>query len=266
MFQIRQILFPVDFSSRCRGAAAYVQSLAGRFDAELILLHVVEATYNSTLEDLHESRMGQIASFFDKSFRHLRVKTLVAHGEAAQKIIECASVNHADLIMIPTQGMGIYRRLILGSTSAKVLHDADCPVWTGVHLEKAPPLEAVAWQRILCAVDLKSASPRVLDWASHLADEYQAELTLVHVLPGGDSQPARAKALSALEHLKQSATCPVNPRVEAGDVSTVVSHLAGQLKADLLVIGRKPEAGVLGRLEMNAYSIIRQSPCPVVSV
>ncbi|MGD0773369.1 MAG: universal stress protein [Candidatus Solibacter sp.] len=266
MFQIRQILFPVDFSSRCRGAAAYVQSLAGRFDAELILLHVVEATYNSTLEDLRESRMKQLAAFFDESLRHLRVKTLVAHGEAAQKIVECASLNHADLIMIPTQGMGIYRRLILGSTSAKVLHDADCPVWTGVHLEKAPPLESVACQRILCAVDLKAASPRVLDWASHLADEYQAELTLVHVLPGGESQQARAKALAALEHLQQSACCPVNLRVEAGDVSTVVSHLAGELKADLQVIGRKPAAGVLGRLEMIAYSIIRQSPCPVVSV
>ena len=49
MFQLRRILFPVDFSIRCRGAAAYVEALAGRFEAELILLHVVEATYNSTL-------------------------------------------------------------------------------------------------------------------------------------------------------------------------------------------------------------------------
>jgi nucleotide-binding universal stress UspA family protein len=265
MFQLRQILFPVDFSIRCRGAAAYVQALAGRFDAELILLNVVEATYNSTLADLHEARMEKFDSFFDKSLRHLRVRKLVAHGEAAQKIIECASVNHADLIMIPTQGMGIYRRLILGSTSAKVLHDADCPVWTGVHLEKAPPLEAVACQRILCAVDLKPASAGVLDWACHLAEEYQAELTLVHVA-GSDSQAARSQAKGALEHLQQAAACRAAIRVEAGDVSAVVAHLAGELKADLLVIGRKPAAGVLGRLEMIAYSIIRQSPCPVVSV
>jgi nucleotide-binding universal stress UspA family protein len=262
MFQLRQILFPVDFSSRCRGAAAYVQALAGRFEAELILLHVVEATYNSTLEDLHAVRMEQFESFFDKSWRHLRVKKLVEHGEAAQKIIQCAAANHADLIMIPTQGMGIYRRLILGSTSAKVLHDADCPVWTGVHLENAPALEAVACQRILCAVDLKPLSARVLDWASRLADEYQAELTLVHVTPGGETQQAQ----HALEQLRQAAGYPVSVRVEAGDASTVVAQLAGKLKADLLVIGRKSAAGVLGRLDMTAYSIIRQSPCPVVSV
>ena len=266
MFQLRQILFPIDFSSRCRGAAAYVQALAGRFDAELILLHVIEATYNSTLEDLDAARMEKFENFFDKSWRHLRVRKLVEHGEAAQKIVQCASVNHADLIMIPTQGMGIYRRLILGSTSAKVLHDADCPVWTGVHLENAPPLEAVACQRILCAVDLKPSSARVLDWACHLAGEYQAELTLVHVTPGSETQHARSEARRALEDLQKAAACRAGVRVEAGDVSKVVAHLAGELKADLLVIGRKSEAGVLGRLEMTAYSIIRQSPCPVVSV
>jgi nucleotide-binding universal stress UspA family protein len=265
MFQLRQILFPVDFSSRCRGAAAYAQALAGRFEAELILLHVIEATYNSTLEDLHGARMEKFDAFFDKSWRYLRVRKLVEHGEAAQKIIQCASANHADLIMIPTQGMGIYRRLILGSTSAKVLHDADCPVWTGVHLEKAPSLEAVACQRILCAVDLKPLSTRVLDWASHLAEEYQAELTLVHVTPA-DTQPARAHAQSALEQLRTATYYPVSVRVEAGDASTVVAQLAGKLEADLLVIGRKSASGVLGRLDMTAYSIIRQSPCPVVSV
>jgi len=266
MFQLRKIVFPVDFSVRCRGAAVYVQALAGRFDAELILLHVIEAAYNSALEDLHGSRMEKFDAFFDKSWKHLRIEKVVAHGEAAQKIVECASQHRADLIMIPTQGMGIYRRLILGSTSAKVLHDADCPVWTGVHLENAPPLEAVACQRILCAVNLKEASTRVLSWASRLAEEYQADLPLVHVTPGGENPQARAKAHAALERLQQSASYPVNLRVESGDVSAVVAHLAGQLKAHLLVIGRKPAAGVLGRLEMTAYSIIRQSPCPVLSV
>src|SRR5258708_19836966 len=108
MFQLRRILFPVDFSIRCRGAAAYVQSLAGRFDAELILLHVIEATYNTTLEDLHASRMESFEHFFDKSLWHLRVKALVDHGEAAQKIVECAPNQHADPIMIPTNAMGIF--------------------------------------------------------------------------------------------------------------------------------------------------------------
>lgn len=55
--------FPRDFSERCRGAAAYVEALVGRFDAELILLHVIEATYNSTLEDLQETQREKFRKF-----------------------------------------------------------------------------------------------------------------------------------------------------------------------------------------------------------
>jgi nucleotide-binding universal stress UspA family protein len=266
MFPLKRILFPVDFSERCRGAAAYVEALVGRFDAELILLHVIEATYNSTLEDLHKTQRERFHKFFGKDLKHLRVKEVVDHGEPARKIIECATAHHADLIMIPTQGMGIYRRLILGSTSAKVLHDADCPVWTGVHLENAPSLEAVACDRIVCALDLKPSSIRVLDWAARLAEEYQAELTLVHVIPGGDDRSARSGVREELERLQKAARARAVLRVEIGEVSKTVAALGAELKADLLVIGRKAEAGVLGRLEMTAYSIIRQSPCPVVSV
>jgi len=266
MFQLKRILFPVDFSDRCRGAAAYVEALVGRFDAELILLHVIEATYNSTLEDLHEAQREKFHKFFGGDLKHLRVKELVDHGEPARKIIECATARHADLIMIPTQGMGIYRRLILGSTSAKVLHDADCPVWTGVHLESAPSLESVACERIVCALDLKRSSARVLDWAARLAEEYQAELTLVHVIPGDETRKERSEAHEAIERLQEAAQVRAAVRVETGEISKVVAGVCGELMADLLVIGRKAEPGILGRLEMTAYSIIRQSPCPVVSV
>lgn len=266
MFPLRRILFPVDFSERCLGAAAYVEALAGRFDAELILLHVIEATYNSSLEDLHIAQLEKLDTFFGRDLKQLRVKKVVDHGEAAQKIIQCASGHHVDLIMIPTQGMGIYRRLILGSTSAKVLHDADCPVWTGVHLESAPPLEAVRCERVTCAVDLKQSSARVLGWAGQLAAEYQAELTLVHVIPEGEAVDARDRTRKALQRLQEEAGTRATIRVEIGEVSRVVAELSADLPADLLVIGRKAEPGILGRLEMTAYSIIRQSPCPVVSV
>jgi nucleotide-binding universal stress UspA family protein len=226
MFQLSRILFPVDFSERSRGAAAYVESLVGRFEAELVLLHVIEATYNGTLDDLPETEKQRLDGFFGRGLHHLRVTKLVDHGEPAQKIIQCASARNVDLIMIPTQGMGVYRRLILGSTSAKVLHDADCPVWTGVHLENAPPLEAVSCERIVCAVDLKPASARVLEWANHLAEEYQAELTLVHVRSGSETYDAGKAVRKSLERLRSEVGAQAAIRVEGGDVPRVVAHLA----------------------------------------
>jgi nucleotide-binding universal stress UspA family protein len=54
--------------------------------------------------------------------------------------------------------------------------------------------------------------------------------------------------------------------VEAGEPAKVICSTAGRVHADLLVIGRGSAAGVFGRSRTNAYAIIRESPCPVVSV
>jgi len=268
MFQLKRILFPVDFSRRSRGAAAYVEALAGRFQAELILLHVLEpANYNRTLAEEPEVTRQSFLDFFGPDLNYLPVETVVEHGEPARKIVECAVAHHADLIMMPTQGLGMYRRLIIGSSVAKVLHDADCPVWTGVHLEDAPPLEKVHTERVLCAVDLQRPSARVLEWASQLAKEYQAELTLLHVTHGSTADPGAASAAaSALEELRREVGCDAQLQVREGDPAKVVAETARDLRADLLVIGRRAEIGLMGRLEVTAYSIIRDSPCPVVSV
>jgi nucleotide-binding universal stress UspA family protein len=253
VFQLKRILFPVDFSDRSRGAASYAEEFAAHFDAELFLLHVVEPPeYNATLADSHRVHAEGFDKFFGPRIQRLRVNRLTEHGDAARKIIHCASGLHADLIMIPTQGMGVYRRLIIGSTSAKVLHDADCPVWSGVHWEHVPPPEKIHYRRICCAVDLKPHREKVLAWVRGFGQAYGAEVTLIHA--------GKPEAVGEL----QSAGLEV--RIQEGEPAKVVAALAGELHADLLVIGRGAESGIFGRLVTTAYSIIRQSPCPVVSV
>jgi nucleotide-binding universal stress UspA family protein len=259
MFKLKRILFPVDFSERATKAAPYVDALATQFGAELILLHVVEPlSYNAPLADSPGSQWERFGDIF--SAHHLQIKRLTEHGEAAAKIVECAKTHNVDLIMIPTQGLGAFRRLIIGSNSAKVLHDADCPVWTGVHIEEGPHPKKVTCRNVLCAFDLEPSSAKVLRWASGLAEGYKAELTLVHVTT--DSTRAR----KAIETLQKTVGTNAPVRIEAGEPSRVVAHVAGEMKADILVIGRCSTEGILGRLEMTAYSIIRQSPCPVISV
>ncbi|PYT19848.1 MAG: hypothetical protein DMG58_35355 [Acidobacteria bacterium] len=54
--------------------------------------------------------------------------------------------------------------------------------------------------------------------------------------------------------------------VHGGEVAHVIRCAAQRLRADLVIIGRNSENGLVGRLRANAYSIIRQSPCPVASV
>jgi len=283
MFSLRRILFPTDFSGRTHHAAVYVEALASHFGAEVILLHVVEPpTYNTPLEDALGSRWESFDEIFTK--RGVPLKRLTEHGEPAPQIVECARKHNVDLIMMPTHGLGVYRRLILGSNTAKVLHDTERPVWTAAHIEDAPltgdllgngpapkaaggyygemtrPLPSVRPQHVLCAVNLKPHSAQVLRWASGLAQHYGASLTAVHVTANS------MKARSALADLQQSAGSEAAPRIEAGDPAKLVAHVAEEMQADLLVIGRSSPEGQRGRLEITAYSIIRRSPCPVISV
>ncbi|MBI3282047.1 MAG: universal stress protein [Acidobacteria bacterium] len=278
MLPFRKILFPVDFSDRCRGAAAYVESLAARFSSEVVLLHVVEpaAEAYSPLEASHiEFRKSELDCFLDGSFSHAPVHRVLVVGDPAKKIVAYAHDHGVDLIAMPTHGYGPFRRFILGSVTAKVLHDAECPVWTGVHLEEAPQTP-VALRSIVSAVDLDNKALNIVTKSAGLAREYGARLTIAHAIPSIDVRPDmyldvefRASLIETakgeLEALRRTVGIEATLCVETGDIAKVVRYSAERHRADLLVIGRS-SPGLLGRLRTHAYSLVRESPCPVLSL
>ncbi len=290
MFPLTRILLPVDFSERCLGATRYAEALAAHFHSEITLLHVLEpiryefstlefggTVMNDLVANRAEVARKQLETFLEEELRGVRVKRELIEGDPASRIVDYANRERINLITLPTHGYGPFRRFILGSVTAKVLHDADCPVWTGVHLEEAPRVESIAFRTILCAVDLGPQSRKALAWASEMANEFEARLVLVHANPCIESRPGEyfdhelasdlAKGAHAeLKKLSENAGAEAEIFVDGGDAPHVVCRAAEKFEADLLVIGRGSAAGLFGRLRTNAYAIIRQSPCPVVSV
>jgi nucleotide-binding universal stress UspA family protein len=289
MLNFNTVVFPVDFSDRCRGAAHYVEALAGRFNSRLILLHVLETTIGQPgdldfgglaaslqWEDRVERAQAMLDEFLKQELSFLNVERRLETGDPARVIVKVAHSEKADLIMLPTHGYGGFRRFILGSVTAKVLHDAECPVWTGVHLEAAPPLESIAVKTIMCAIDLTAKSEQLLAAGMQLAEEYGAHLVLAHVVPGSEAIPEKlldcelrrhliAQAREQLLALAATAGAKATLAVESGDIAPTIDSTAKKHNADLLVIGRGHHAG-FGRLRTYSYAIIRQSPCPVLSI
>lgn len=286
--QISKILLPVDFSELCDGAALYAQTLACRFHSEITIVHVFElydAMVRSPEVSLppswYEERRAEsrrlLENFHADEFWNLHVRRILLEGDVARKIIDLAHDEGMDLIVMPTRGHGLFRRFILGSVTAKILHDADCPVLTGVHIDEAQPLEPKFFRNIICAVDFDPAGEKALRWASQLATEFRARLILVHALPGEGIARAQYYDLSLpmmlrqfgeeqLGDLQERLGTKAEVIVEPGSVAQVVHDAAVARHADLVVIGRLPITGLLGRLRTNAYAIVRESPCPVVSV
>ncbi|MBZ5602419.1 MAG: universal stress protein [Acidobacteriia bacterium] len=278
MPSIKKILFPVDFSPQSIGAARYVEALAGRFQARIQLLHVVGNGERILAEELLPSRQRQLDDFLNTELRYFDTEKVCVTGDPAEKIIEAADAWQPDLVMMPTHGVGLYRRLLLGSVTAKVLHDLDCPVWTDVHAAAAPLLENIHMRRILCAVDLTEQSRSILDWGAFLAEEYGAKMGIIHAVPAVESAAfahyldeefvatIMAEAKGKLAALQSEAGTDAATFVEPGDPAKVIACAAQKFGADLVIIGRHARAGFSGHLRQNAYSILRESTRPVLSI
>jgi nucleotide-binding universal stress UspA family protein len=284
--KLTKILLPVDFSEQGDGAAQQAGALARYFGAEISLLHVnpiLVPTVASPLEFSGSIDTGWITMLEARARRDLdtyhqadltgaKVTRAVVTGDPAASIVEFAHREKPDLIVMPTHGYGPFRRFLLGSVVAKVLHDSEVPVWTGAHLQRSSQSIWRKINRVLCAIDLKTPE-RALLWSRDFACEFKAELVLVHAahaVQGLTSKdPAEKNGAQACEQircLQRKLSVAGEILIEEGDPAQVVRAAVARLNADLVVIGRSPREGFLGRLRPNAYSIVRDAPCPVVSV
>ncbi len=288
MLAIKHILFPIDFSERTCGAVPFVDAMTSRFGARLTLMSVAPLIPFGVMVDpsglvvmdpgdLKSDLQDRLDGTLVKEFAHLPVERIAEVGDPAEVITQFAHTEGVDLIMMPTHGYGRFRGMLLGSVTAKVLHDAQCPVWTGAHMEKPPVHQHLAWRNVLCAVDGTPKSTPVMEWAAQFSKETGAALRLMHAVPGTEPWPERQfdrefendlrkAALEKLERLQCSVGIKAPLCIATGEVADTARDEARRHGADLIVIGRGVLDETLGRLRTHAYGIIRQAPCPVVSV
>lgn len=288
MMSFDRILFPVDMSEQCRRAAPYVKALAGRFHSEVILLHVFELPLLMTgmpdspawslmieSDEARAVRRAELETFLAGSFAGFNVHREMAEGDPALQITCYAKEQKVDLIMMPTHGYGRFRRLLLGSVTAKVLHDAGRPVWTSVHTTELTSHPPERCRRILCAVDTNPRDIEVIRWAAEFGKDQEADVQLIHAIQGGDPGESDSAAFNSflarfaqeeLSKMQAKAGTALKISMPLGKPTQVVHTAALEQDADLVVIGRGVLKEALGRLRSNAYSIIRDSPCPVISV
>jgi nucleotide-binding universal stress UspA family protein len=179
--------------------------------------------------------------------------------------------------MMPTHGFGPFRRFLIGSITAKVLHDAHCPVWTGVHLEDAPPPDEIAFDKFICAVDFdRETGVRTLRAAAGLARQTGANVVVVHAIPALETRPEKyldtpfqtflhSTAEDEIAAMQQTAGTQFPVCIHGGPVAKVVREAALNHNADLVMVGRR-QHDLLGRLRTHGYAIVRESPCPVISL
>ncbi len=282
---IKHILFPVDFSPSCVAMAPFVQRASAIFSSKVTMLYVLEPSMAGfeplvrpvpAMEvDRRQIAEAKLLSFLESEFPPSETGRILLAGDPATRIAEVAKRDGIDLIIMPTHG-GLFRRTLLGSTTAKVLNDAECPVMTTQHAQTISPRE-IEHREWMCMLGLTADSERVLRYAHRMAESVLANLTLVHALPRREltlpeelellrkvESAERQQALNRVRQLQIAVGSNARMEIVVGPVKDSLIGAARRLRADALVIGRSPQGR--SRLRDLTYAVVRDAPCPVLSV
>ncbi len=292
MLKMERILCPMDFSEFSAKSYEYAHSLARHYGAKLFLEHVVQPlamaypfyafpdSLNQVYINLNQDAEKQLNEVVkNHSWNGIQPELIVREGFPTDAILTFAQKESIDLIVMGTHGRQGFDRLTMGSVAEQVLRKARCPVLVvrkPAHdfVKPREKQEQIQLKKIIFCTDFSEHSDRALQYALSLAMEYNAELTLLHVL---ESVPAKedveaksAKILRELQRLIPNDAgnwCKIKPAVRAGKAYQEINLLATETEADLVILGvRGRNALDLALFGSTTHRVIQVGPCPVLAV
>ena len=295
--QLKKIICATDFSDLSNHAVTYGVSLASEFNAKLYLCHVIdlssatmygEATYGFEpqlmhMEDYAHTRLKKIMADHQIDW-----EPLVTTGSAADEVARLAEEKGVDMAIAATRGRAGLKRLILGSVTEHLMRTLHCPLLTvhGSEQDTAVSIgKEMEFKRILVGCDFSPDSNLAFQYGLSLAQEFQSELHLVHVIEPPIYKDVHKSDEDAREVIRKRLHKQLNDKLEemvpveafnwckpkmsllAGYPHEELSKYADIQSIDLLVLGVRGH-GLVESLFVGSTTerVIRKARCAVLSV
>lgn len=271
-----RILCPTDLSEGSNSAIAYAAAIARTFASKLIVCHSTEATppggfvnTNKVIEDALGNEVALLSG--------INWDGIILKGEVAEAILNLTESLNNDLIVMHSRRRPYYAALF-GSTAETVCRAASCPVLV-IHSGEREFVNCntgeIALQKVLIASDLSQHSELAFSYGLSLAQEFQAELHLLHVVQpqpaDGWQPPKNTKQLNAAEQLRNSVPeeaflwCNIQWYVREGLPYHEILNYARERDIDLICMGAHgQDYNQWSLFGSNADRVLRQAPCPVL--
>jgi nucleotide-binding universal stress UspA family protein len=293
---LQRILCATDFSDFSNHAVPYGIALAKEFKSKLFLCHVIDlssaAIYGEAVLALEEQQKRmekyareEMAKLMSKE--SIAWEPLITVGSAAHEIARLAADKKIDITVATSHGRAGLKRLILGSVTERLMRTLPCPLLVVRSPERgfvAPADQAITFKNILVGCDFSPDSSLAFQYGLSLAQEFQADLHLVHVLQPplyeylarpGDQKPETQQDLAS--DLKEKLTSMIPAEARAW-CKPVINLLAGQPheeltkyalvnNIDLIVLGVRGHS-LVETLFIGSTTdrVTRRANCPVLSV
>jgi nucleotide-binding universal stress UspA family protein len=293
---LKRILCATDFSDFSNHAIPYGIALAREFKAKLYVSHVIDlssaAVYGEAVFALEEQQ-SRMTSYAHKEMTRLMGQEtldwepLITVGNPANEIARLAADKQVDIAIAASHGRSGLKRVILGSVTERLMRTLPCPLWVVRSPEPGfvtDASQAIQINRILVGCDFSPDSSLAFEYGLSLAQEFQAELHLAHVVepPLYDdlvkpSEPGETfgQQLRKTVQEKLGAMVPEEARTWCNPVTALLAGQPHEELAkyavvngmDLIVLGVRGHS-LVETLFVGSTTdrVLRNSPCPVLSV
>jgi len=262
MISLNKVLVPVDFSEPSKKAVTYGLTLAGRFNASLILAHVVPESspllyaIPTQLLEIEKEQYAKAAA----EIRHLvpseyaarlNLQTIVKTGNIEQELLGIVRDERIDAVVMGTHGRRRLSRWFIGSVTEHMLRHVPVPVLTVSNVESEKhAIGLAALNRILYATDLSESSSIGLQYATELARGAGAQLTVMHVVDDEDRMLWGPAVIARLDRAKLAAEL----RQKLDDL--VKQETASGVEIETLIVEGKPFRKILEIAENRSIDVI----------
>ena len=285
----KNILCTTDLSDHSNSAITYGVALAKEFNAKLNICHIVDLTatvaYGEVLYAPVEIQEKTVAFAREQIEHNMRAasfewETLISVGHPADEIANMVSEHAIDLVVSATQGRSGLKRVILGSVTGRLMRSLDCPFLIVRNLENS---RVSLFKRIMVGCDFSEDSNLAFQYGLSLAQEFEAELHLVHVMETTDyrelikndkvtdvENPEHEEKREQLRLMVPEESynwCQPKLVLLAGRPFEELTKYALFNHIDLIVLGIRGHNLIETLLAGSTTDrVSRQSPCPVLSV
>ena len=281
----KNILIATDFSQVSQHALLHALAMAKRYDAKLTVVHVAppEAQASIPMEpvpvelDWQKKRAARSMARLE-GFEALHVfphEMVLKQGNPWPEIRGLIEQRGIDLIVLGTHGRGLIGTLLLGSVAEQVLRHASCPVLTVGPDVATSLLDHERYAHVLFATDFSDGSIHALPYALSIAEEHDAELTLMHVLEQLEPLPMEYSKELLSDHRKRlwqmvpddaNLWCKPQVTVAVGSAPEEIVRTARDRQVDLIVMGVRSAGVVANHLPWTVvHTVVRHATCPVLT-
>ena len=280
---LKNVLFATDYSPAANAALPYVLGIAQRYGSKVFAVHVrTPEVYGAALPEswpiLAEAaeKIGQEeAAALKKQLGAIPHDVVIGEGNVWGVVSRMIKEKDIDLVILGTRGRTGIGKVLLGSVAEAIFRQAPCPVLTVGPRATAEADRALEMKHILFATDFSDSCAAAALYAISLAQEHQANLTILHVIekPSAHAEQYADSTLRRLRGLvppEAELWCEPHVQVEQGAPADRILGAAATCCADIIVLGMRRSEGPVGVAthlsRATAHKVVSQAACPVLTV